>query len=205
MLKRKDLLTSVICTAVFALVMAACGGNNNPISVISHLPFGGGGHALVSGSRTSAHVMPSGTGIATAAFFQTGQVNLAQSFDAQCTQYNLGTVPSGQFVAVPGNSPGACDFAQTVPDTSIGKKIHDPGAMTDLVADVILTNNQDVSCVDKTDTVAVTDGQLVRAFFDPNTGKAFVGLNNTATSLGCTVTIPAGSTIKSIEIGWVKQ
>lgn len=205
MKKRKDLLTSLLCTALFAGIVACGGGGKGINNPITQIIGGSAHHLLVAGAQTAAHVIPSSGNVVTASFLQAGSANLAQSFDAQCTQYNLGTVPSGQFVAVPGNSPGTCDFAQTVPDTSIGKKVHDPGNLQDLVADVILTNNQDISCVDKTDTVAVTDGQLVRAFFDPNTGKAFVALTSAATSLGCTVTIPAGSTIKSIEIGWVKQ
>jgi hypothetical protein len=206
-MKKQEVLQSLICTVMFAVILVACGGGGDSVL----LPGLGGGStsrtvALLGANKTSAHVSTSNGKPLMAGFFafQAQSANLAQSFNAICEQYNPGVVPAGAFVAIPGSG-NACNAWTTIPSSADGKIIHDPGALSSLVVDVGVNSNETVSCVDKTNTASVTDRQKVRAFFRPDTNQAVIVANDAITPLACTAPIQAGATIRSIEVQWVKQ
>jgi hypothetical protein len=203
-MNRKDLLTSVVCTVLFAVVIVACGGGGEHGINILPSPSGSAIRlSLFGGNKTSAHV-GTGSPLMTAGFFQTQSANLAQSFNAICDLYNPGVVPAGAFVAVPGSG-NACNTWTTIPTSGDGKIIHDPGALSTLVVDVGIGSTDTVSCVNKTSSAAVSDQQKVRAFFKPDVGQVVIVANNAVTALSCSAPIPPGAAIRSIEAQWVKQ
>src|SRR5437868_557591 len=122
---KRDLLTSITCSVVFALTLAACGGKDS----VSRM-FGGAKAALLSGTRSSAHLVTNSASPLMAGFLQNAVAaplaTLSQSFDAICDSYNVQGAPQNAFVPIP-SSGTACNTFVTVPSTVDGKRIHDPG------------------------------------------------------------------------------
>jgi hypothetical protein len=203
---KRDVLTSVICTVVFAVILVACGGGgNNGVSILPS-PVSSLKVALLGSNKTSSHLgtTSSGKPLMAALFFQAQTTNLAQSFNAICETYNPGVVPAGAYVAIPGSGT-TCNSWLTIPTSNDGKIIHDPGALSSLVVDIGVGSTDTVSCVDKVNTAQVTDHQKVRAYFKPDTNQVVIVANDVVTPLACSASIPGGSVIRSIEVQWVKQ
>lgn len=223
---KQDLLTSVVCTAVFGLIVGtivACGGGN-PVAILGG---GGGGnpatalvHVITSralGSHGGNFAAKDQTQHFAAAFFQTAPAPsaLAQPFTRECDLFAIGgSGPSGIIAMVPDGN-GRCLAAFQTPDaTLIGPLIIRDGTVNTLVVEAqtaIINANGTISvqpgtieCDDLVSASAVLNSTATMAYLDASTSTVNVYSNGTKLQTSCSLHVPVGQVLQHISVAWTK-
>ena len=220
---RQHLITSVVCTAAFALIVA-CGGGGSGVgniigtvppptptpstSLIAHL-F----HSSQSGPHT--HVVPTSAAaspIIASLFFAATPSDIPESIEITCTFTPgfIATVPAGDIVPlVPVNgSSSDCSrfFSAAQPAstfTQLAPLFH-AGTVQTLVVSGITAGGTRVRCADLTTQTAVADNDLIPAYLTPSTNTITLFNNTTAVANNCQLTVSAGDTVATLTVRWAK-
>ena len=115
---KNQLLTSAVCSVVFALVVIACGGAR---VIISTGPGLSSGVTRVFGTGPAGNrLLPGGSNIlSTASFWQTGAGGVAQSMNAACDLGFDTSAANGQFIPVIARGSSTCNGFGLAPQSGI--------------------------------------------------------------------------------------
>jgi len=79
------------------------------------------------------------------------------------------------------------------------------GTINTLVAYGTFVSGNRWRCVDTTNTTALSDGSVVRAYYDLAHDAIILGSGTTQLSLMCSITIPSGDDVMEVHVQWLKS
>jgi hypothetical protein len=148
---------------------------------------------------------------------------LAQSFESFCSAWgpNFGTSIHATFGNTGfvsfnfGNAGvGAGNACEEPPIASVGADengnptgfpIFLQGTINNLVVYGIFVSGNKFRCLDTTDTSSLNDSTYVRAYYDLANDTIVLGSGTNQLSVSCSVSIPAGDDVQTIQVQWVKS
>lgn len=225
----RELLMSLCCTAVVAVILA-CNGTKT-----THMVGASSAKSLASklAVGTFSHIVPASSNPQLfASMFQTGAQtgsDVPESFQSTCSFLPadgfLASVQPGQIVPVlphlnvfPNNT---CESAFAAPQppqvfwtahTSVsGNAIYDvepifhAGTIQSLVVTALTSSSQIVRCSDLSDTGPVADGDVVIAYLDPHANTVTLYDNTSTLGLSCQLSgFPSGDTYLLLSVRFAK-
>ncbi|HEU4414320.1 MAG TPA: hypothetical protein VFT65_06010 [Candidatus Angelobacter sp.] len=218
---RQHLITSVVCTAAFAMIVACGGGGGGNIigtvpppsptpatSLIAHL-F----HSSQTGPHS--HVVPASAAsspIMASLFFAATPSDIPESIEITCTFAPgfITSVPAGDIVPLVPVSGGSSDcsrfFSGAQPASSLTQlaPLFHAGTVQTLVVSGISAGGTRVRCADLTSQVAVADNDLIPAYLTPSTNTITLFNNTTQMANNCQLTLGAGDTVATLTVRWAK-
>ena len=212
---KQHLTTSIICTAIFALVLSCSGGSGRgPIITVGPpqaLP------RLFSQSKPGVHnhVAPSTTTtpvLASMFFFAASPSDIPESLDVTCTFTSgfIASVPSGNIVPLVPVTDTSADcsrfFSVAQPASTLTQLVplFHAGTAQTLVVSGVTAGGTRVRCADLTSQTAVADNDLVLAYLNPSNNTVTLFNNVTALANNCALTVPAGDTVARVTVRWTK-
>jgi hypothetical protein len=216
---KQHLVTSVACTAIFALIVA-CAGNGGGNIITS--PAGKLVAHLFHKSQPGAHshlvpISEAGKPILATLFFPataSTASDIPESFEVTCdfpTGFIAG-VPAGSIVPfVPNgsgtNDPNNCSFAvsQPQPGLSGAQPVFHAGTLQTLVVTGVTAGGAQVRCSDLTSQSAVADQDFVVPYLNPQTNAVLMFNNVTQLGFNCLLAgVPTGDPIARLTARWAK-
>jgi hypothetical protein len=79
------------------------------------------------------------------------------------------------------------------------------GTINTLVAYGTFVSGNRFRCVDTTNTTALSDGSVVRAYYDLAHDAIILGSGTTQLSPTCSITIPSGDDVMEVHVQWLKS
>lgn len=224
---KQNLLISLCCTAVVAVVLACNGTKTTQIinastakSLASKLAVG-----------TFSHIVPASNNAPLfASMFQTTQTasDVPESFQYTCrfdvASGFLANLQPGQIVPMIGDlntfPNNDCDVAFTAPQApqvfwamhnNSGDATYDVepifhvGTIQSMVVTALTSSSQVLRCSDLSDTAPVADGDVVLAYLDPHANTVALYDNTASLGLSCQLSgFPAGDTYLLLSVRFAK-
>jgi hypothetical protein len=79
------------------------------------------------------------------------------------------------------------------------------GTINNLAVYGIFVSGNRFRCLDATNTAALQDNTFVRAYYDLAHDAIVIGSGTTQLSVTCTIPVPAGDDVQTVQVQWVKS
>lgn len=211
---RQNLITSVACTTVMA-IMIACGGASKigitgPGTGTPGNPAAAAVKRIVSSAMAGMHIYKSESGVNTMALF-TGfaatPAQLQQSFLGKCN-ITLTSIPSGFMVPLVTDrgDENNCNNSFSNAQPNRGSIVITDGTIGTLIVTADTGDNTSTEvCTDLTNTAPVSDKQFVSAWFRPSDNAVLLFQGTTQLPVTCNVPVGPGQSVVHISAQFNKS